>query len=430
MNKILLYLALLILLLLAEPSLADGVFTWKQCVELAAANNNALKAAIATQKSAEYQRNSTASGFFPQASANLISNRGTGGNASNPSLSTTQSNISQTYTTTISVTQNVFSGFQDVGKFDQAQANIMVSKANVRIVKAQVSYDLKTSYSNLIYAKESVKLLDEIIRRREENLRIIEMRYKSGMENKGSLLLAQAYLEQAKYDRLQGANLVETARAQLCKAMGFGHCGPYEINGPVPTIPPRQEEIDFKMLIEKTPQHQQAVAQDKAAKAGIKIAESGFMPNLNLVGTKGWRGTTFMPQNDYWTFAATLSFPFFTGGKDYYSTLSAYAEKSAARDNLEAVDQQALVSLKQSYNSYVEAISKLKVDKSFQEAAKLRADIARAKYNNGLLIFEDWDAIENDLIARQKSYLQSKRDRVISEAAWEQSQGKGVFTDD
>ena len=35
--------------------------------------------------------------------------------------------------------------------------------------------------------------------------------------------------------------------------------------------------------------------------------------------------------------------------------------------------------------------------------------------------------IENDLINREKSLLQTKRDRVFAEAAWELVQGKGAI---
>jgi hypothetical protein len=49
-------------------------------------------------------------------------------------------------------------------------------------------------------------------------------------------------------------------------------------------------------------------------------------------------------------------------------------------------------------DAFVEAVEKTKVDNSFWEAASTRARIARQKYNNGLLTFEDWDVIENDLI--------------------------------
>jgi outer membrane protein TolC len=412
--------------LFATPAFADQVFSWQQCVDLAIHNNNNLKNALYTQKSSEYQKNAAFSGFLPQATATLSSNRGTAGNSTNPSLSTTQSNISQTYSGALTVNQNLFSGFLDTGEFNQAKANYLVSQTNVAIVKAQVSYDLKSAYQNLFYAKETVNLQDNIIHRREDNLRIIALRFKSGMENKGSLLLAQAYLEQAKYDRLQGINLIDSARAQLCKAIGMSDCEAYDINDQIPTTTP-EKTINFKTITLSTPQHLQAVAQQKAAQAGITIAKSSFLPSVNLSLAKGRRDEGFFPQNGYWSFGMNLSLPFFSGGKDYYTTLGAYSTNLAAKENLETTDQQVLVNLKQSYNSYIEAIAKLKVDESFKSASELRADIARNQYNNGLSTFQDWDLVETDLINRQKSYLQSKRDLVINEAAWQQAQGKGVF---
>lgn len=83
--------------------------------------------------------------------------------------------------------------------------------------------------------------------------------------------------------------------------------------------------------------------------------------------------------------------------------------------------------LKQTFASYQEAVERLKVDTELLDAATIRAEIARNKYNNGLLSFEDWDIIENDLISRQKFVLQSRRDRIVAEAVWEQAQGKGVI---
>jgi hypothetical protein len=43
------------------------------------------------------------------------------------------------------------------------------------------------------------------------------------------------------------------------------------------------------------------------------------------------------------------------------------------------------------------------------------------------MTFEDWDLIETDLINRQKTELQARRDVVLAEAAFEQAQGKSVF---
>ncbi len=430
MSKVKFTLLLFTLLFFAQNGLADEVLSWQECVELAAKNNNNLKSAIASERATNYQKNATVSAFLPQASANLISNRGNSGNSSNPSATTVQSSVVQAYNETFSVTQNVFNGFSDVGKFDQAKANNIISKVNILIAKAQISYDLKYAFANLNYAKATIKLLDRIIKRRQDNLDIINLRFKSGMENKGSLLLAQAYLEQARYDRLQGVNLVESARAQLCKAIGTSDCKAYNTDSSVPITANSTAKIDFNNVLERTPLHQQAVAQEQAAKAGILISRSSFMPTFNVTAATGHRGTTMLPQNDFWALNMNLSFAFFTGGKDYYTLRSAYATSTAAKENRENIDQQILVTLKQSYNSYIESIAKLKVDEDFRHAAELRADIARKKYNNGLLAFENWDGIENDLITREKNYLQSKLNRVAFEAAWEQAQGQGVFSND
>ena len=100
---------------------------------------------------------------------------------------------------------------------------------------------------------------------------------------------------------------------------------------------------------------------------------------------------------------------------------------SASVATREDAERQERVRLRQAHAALIEAIEREKVDREFVEAAKIRSDIARSKYNNGLMTFEDWDRIENDLIQRQKTALVSARDRVQAEAAWEQTLGIGAI---
>ena len=159
----------------------------------------------------------------------------------------------------------------------------------------------------------------------------------------------------------------------------------------------------------------------------MTLARSGFYPSVNLTGSVGREGQEWYPDQDRRTVGLNLTIPLFSGGKDYYTTRSAASSLAAASANRDNVEHQLLVRLRQAYASYVESAEKLKVDQAFLDAADVRARIARSKYNNGLMSFEDWDRIENDLILRQKSLLQSQRERVTAEAAWEQAQGKGVI---
>ena len=63
--------------------------------------------------------------------------------------------------------------------------------------------------------------------------------------------------------------------------------------------------------------------------------------------------------------------------------------------------------------------------KDYATASRMRADVARSKYENGLTSFVDWDYIENEHIRNQKSLLTSYRDAMNAQAQWLSAQGKG-----
>jgi outer membrane protein TolC len=316
-----------------------------------------------------------------------------------------------------------------LGKVRQAKANAQAAFANLRLVKAKVSYDLKSAFEGFVYAKAYEKLTQEIIQRREDNLKLVQMRFQSGRENQGSVLLSQAYLNQAKYDDLQARNAEKVAQAQLARVLGEDEWTRVTVQGQVPIQPVNMNESpDFRSIALSTPDFEQAKAQEESAESAITIARSQFFPTVTVTGTAGKQGTTFFPDTtNRWTVSVNLSIPIFNGGKDYFSTKSAISSWVGSLKSRENGSRQVLAKLESAYASYTESVLKYQVDESFQKAANVRAEIARTKYNNGLLSFEDWDIIENDLISRQKVFLQSKRDRVTFEAAWEQAQGKGVI---
>lgn len=417
--------ATLSILFAVGPARAATVLTWGECVDLAAKNNADLRTAAEQLRSSEFQEGAARSGFFPQVSGSLNYNRAS--TSVNGVTTTTQLD---NYSASLSATQSIFNGLQTYGQTTQARANTRATRASARITRAQVSADLKTAFEGVTYADDYEKLTQEIIKRREENLRLVELRFESGRENKGSVLLSEAYLHQAKYDDLQAHDARRVAQAQLAKALGFDDFENRDVAGHVPTQSPSAAAPDFKALALTTPEYAQAVAQEEAAEAGVTVARAGFFPNLELTATTGRFDTDFFPDNTHrWSVAVNLNIPLFSGGRDYFTTRSAAASWTASMSRRESVTRDRVTQLEQAYARYTEAVMKLKMDDSFRQAATLRAEIARKKYNNGLQTFEDWDIIENDLISRQKTYLQSKRDRVTAEAAWEQAQGKGVFNE-
>ncbi len=391
---------------------ADKDLSWSEFVTRAKENNEELLSAQRDLQSSEYSVKGSYYNYLPQVSASASASRG---------------GTEDDYGVTLTATQNVFSGFSDAGKVAQNKANYDLARTSLQSTQAKVSYDLKSAVADLVYAQNYVKLAKGIIDRRELNLKMVQLRFDGGRENKGSLLLSKAYLEDARLDYLQATQELSVAQSRIAKTLGEEDVNSYILNGKVPVTIPSETKPDFQKLVLDTPVYKAATAQEDVSKASVTQSESGFYPSLNLSATTGKSGPSWFPDQESWSVGASLSMPIFNGGRDYFSTRRSLESLKASTLTKSSTLKDQLVKLKDTYVSYVQAVQKLKVDGAYVEAAEAREKISRQKYNNGLSTFDDWDLIESDLIKRQKSFLQSERDRVVSEAAWEQVQGKGVL---
>ena len=225
--------------------------------------------------------------------------------------------------------------------------------------------------------------------------------------------------------RAEGERLIRDGKAEL--VLDVDDAQDLRISGKVPLVDVGAEP-NFRKLVVELPVHEQAAAQERASKAGVTIARGQFFPIVNLTGGVASQGQSWFPSTGRNFVGANLSLPIFNGALNYFNFESAEATSAASSASRESVDRLAVPQLRQAWRAYAEAIEKLKVDRESLEAATVRAEIARAKYQNGLLSFEDWDIIENNLITAQKTALQSELNVNLSEATWLQVQGKGSLS--
>ena len=368
----------------AERSNLPRTYTWPEAIRAAAENNADLRAAENSLAASRAQEGAARAGFLPTVTGNLQYSRsgngfftgivnGTGNSATastDPNGGNTSTGVVTTtsvygnYSATLSASENIFSGLETLGQIDQAKANRVAAEANYLLAKAQLSYDLKTAFESMHYADEFVRLTAAIVKRREENLRLVNMQFEGGRENRGSVLLSSAYRDQAQSDDLQARNAVRDARAALARAIGLDTVAGIEVTGEVPTAPPPtfggsdatsaanaakgtglvavfapSAELDRALyeIARDTPTYRRAAAQEAAAAANVTIAQSGFFPSLGVSATYGRDGTHFFPGgSDRWSTAATLTLPFFNGGRDYYGLQSSIASRNSAERSRES----------------------------------------------------------------------------------------------
>ncbi len=400
------------LLLLSSFVFAGEPLSWKDCVLKTLTNNPELKSVQENLNQAQFGSSGSLGDFFPQILAQANYKR---------------EDASPLYGVSLVATQNLFLGLQTLTKIKKAKLNERIAEILLRIARAKVSFDLKTAFENLIYAQGSSQLSKEIILRREENFKLVKLRYESGRENKGSVLLAQAYLAEALYEKNNKERFIETARAELSRVLGEEN-QTLEIRGELP--PSFQKGVpDIQKSALQTPEYERALVEEAIAQEEVGLAFSTYYPQINLFAIYEKKGPTWFPDNNIWSLGLNFTLPLFSGGKDYFQVKGAKASLLATQYNLEATKRQILLKFRASYDQLINAFQKLNVDRNFLEAAQVRSKIAKSKYHNGLLSFEDWDKVESEWIVRQKEVLQGEKNLIASEAAWEQIQGKEVFHD-
>ena len=82
-----------------------------------------------------------------------------------------------------------------------------------------------------------------------------------------------------------------------------------------------------------------------------------------------------------------------------------------------------MVTLEETWKDFQDAIDTVLVKSKFLEAAKERARIASAQYSQGLITFDDWIIIEDNLVSAKKNYLDAQANLLIYEANWIQAKG-------
>ncbi|MBP9128074.1 MAG: TolC family protein, partial [Elusimicrobia bacterium] len=253
---------------------------------------------------------------------------------------------------------------------------------------------------------------------------LVQLRFEGGRENKGSYLRIKSAERESVVGVAQARRDVLVARTRLARTLARDLNDVLIATGTFSTLAPPDGPV-LGDLARATPEFGLAEADRRAADAGFTSARGEFWPRVDATLAHRWTGTDWAPGTRGWNGGLSLSLPLFTGGASFQGVRAARAElQKADADALQAYHQ-SYVDLQAAWTAFQNARDNADLQKEILEAANTRALIAQGQYTSGLMSFEDWDLIENDLIQTHKQNLVALRNAVRAEAAWESAQGKG-----
>ncbi|MFH0887240.1 MAG: TolC family protein [bacterium] len=378
-----------------------SAITWKEAVGLAEKNNFEIKSAVKQVESYDWSLKKSYSTFLPQLSASS-------------SIATGSTGASYSF----SATQNIFKGMDDFYGVDAAAVDLAYQKANLAATKANVLYDVRSAFVGLLIAQENIKLLEAILAQRSDDAELIQLLYDSGKEDKGNLMQTRAEEAKARYDLLSARRDMRLAQAKITNLLIS------EVNiADAPMSFSKPEQTDVDKLVKETPAYTMAELTLKSADIASSRTISGFLPDLSLRGSYGNSGAGSAASS---SLSLNLSYNFYPGGSNFADSGIYETRLAKAKEDYAKSLQDIGYSIEEARENYLNVLDLLDVGKLSMAAAGERAQIAKSKYLNGLMSYDEWVRIENDHVSARKQMLSFQRSAFLAEALMYKTNGGWV----
>lgn len=404
---------------------AEEVLTWQDCVREAAKNHPDLISAVEGINQSKADKKITASALFPQVTSDVTA---TTAKTTTGKSDEKASQTKDTYSYGVSGQQLVFDGFETINNVNAASENIKASRENYRFVSSEVRFRLRSAFIDLLKAQALILVTRDITRIRRDTLILITLRYQSGQEHRGALLTAEANLTQANFEMDQAKRSLEVAQRELSKEMGREKFIPMEVKGTFAVASSQREKPDLEALVKNNPSLQKLAAQKNAAAFELKASRGSFLPVLSAEAGASRSSASWPPVNDQWNLGMGLSLPLFEGGLRMAQVAQARAVLNQVHSDERSTRDGIVLSCEQTWAALQDAIDTVGVQKKFLIAGEERAKIAEAQYSIGMISYDNWTIIEDDLVGAKKSYLNAEANVLSAEAAWIRAKGETLLS--
>lgn len=400
-----------------EGSATEGPLelTWADCVRQALLTNGGLKAKKLAIEQSEYSYLASYNSVLPRVSVSHSLSR-SGSASSSPS---------NRLSFGVSASETLF----DLGTFSSIRTSrISYEKASsdYRTESAALRQGLYSAFTSLIVAQEQVSVNRKILALREENAKLIQLKYESGRESRGNMLYAAALHERSRADLQNSERSLDMARRTLVKNLGLPGGPPVSAKGglEVPQYSLKAGDLNVDNIPRIVSQRKNIETYEER----LLSAKSDIWPTLSASQSMSWSGVSEFPGNRSWSMGLSLSLPLFSSGLTYYpnTVKAARVALQSAEETLKDLKLTLENDISSAYDDFLNsrdtALSNLSVLKANEE----RYQESQVKYMAGKISFIDLENVEQSMVDAQQNQLQYLRNANNKRSSLENLLGVGL----
>ena len=317
----------------------------------------------------------------------------------------------------LQIQQPIFTWGKILQGYKIASTQLKMANLKYRAVRDSIAVLVIDSYYGVIVTKDFRKLMDNTIKDMSEHVDIVRKRYNEGQASKFDLLNAETQLANLLPQRNSSHNAYDMALKRFRMLLGAIDDTTIFPEGDLKFVKTTLSEDTLKINMYKNNYSLKMLNMTKQiVKRSVFIAKTSNLPVL--IGAFGydykWPDGTKEEWKSGWAVSAVLSWNLFNGGKSYAEIKTAESRldkiKLAEKQLRDGLD----MGLHLLVNNYNKAIQDIKAQKLNVEKSQEGLDIAKKRYDEGLITNTNYLDAEVGLMKAHLNLLQAEYSAISS----------------
>jgi outer membrane protein len=349
-----------------------------------------------------------------------------------PTPITLSPSIVDNYSARVTVQQPLFTGFKLQRSVDIADYTAQATQKEFDRDKSDLTFNVKTAYWNLAKAIELENVVDENVGQVKAHVKDVQSWLAQGLITNNEVLKVQVQLSDVQLRQIDAHNNVQLAKIMLNNVIGL----PLDTEIQLTTnILHEHTVFDALPVLIKQAHDRRAEIKSmehrvQASDAAVSLAQSGWWPQLYLVGnyvTARPNQRIFPTQDvfkDTWDVGVSVSLDLWNWGTTVRQTDQARAQLEQVKDGLGQLRDAVALEVTRDFLNLSRAKERISVAEQGVRQAEENYRVTSGKFKQGLALNSDLLDSEVALLQAKTNYTQAIADYEMAEASLERSIGE------
>ncbi|MGH7780652.1 MAG: TolC family protein [Candidatus Binataceae bacterium] len=351
-----------------------------------------------------------------------------GRNSDLPSTDTSQSSqTSNNYLGGVSVSQFLFDFGRVRGFISERRADLDAADAQLKLTDLNLIFEVAQRYYELLAAEQQIKVYDEAIRQRQDQLHQATVLAKADLRPGIDVSITQADLSRAEMERVKAVNARDDAKVALDAAMGMADSAPpYNVVGTLAYSPVTDALPDLlARAFVLRPDLKVLVDEARAAGARVDQFKSDYLPTGTAQLGYTALGTGLPAANNFFA-GLVITWPLFNGFRTEDQIAQARAREHAIGYAFADMRQRVVEEVHTSFLNWQASVVVIKKAEETLAASREELSLATQRYRQGLSSIIELDDAERRYTEDSATYVNSLYGYSVAQADVQRSTGESI----